>query len=277
MSFGQGGPGWGPGDPSTPDWSAMAEDAARGRTRRRRWLLVGGGALAAAVVAGVVTVAVVSEGGGSDPSDKPSRSLPSPEDLPSEPGDEPSFEDELPPAPPEDYLADPKKDTARLSEDTLFPQRQITVNGRGYALAASDGTKDCAKGAQGGLGAVLEKHGCEQMYRATYERNGLAFTVGVAVFASEHRASDVKSAYKPNVAALSGGEVPAFCRSVVCRTTVNSVGRYAFFSIAGHTDGDPAGDTDEKAKQTALDGSHFGYGRLIQRGKDQARADAERR
>ncbi|MCF6524150.1 hypothetical protein [Streptomyces sp. JJ36] len=275
MSFGQGGPAWGPGGSSTPDWAALAEQAERKRARRRRWLLAGGGALATAAVAGIVAVAVISEGGGSSPSAKPSESLPPPGDLPSEPtGPQPSFATERPPAPPEDYLKDPAKDTAPLGEDTLFPDEKVTVRGRQYQRAETDTAKKCADAAQQDLVPVLRKHGCEKLFRATYERDGLAFTLGIAVFGSEAAAAEVKSGYEPNVAALPGGGVPDFCRVVLCRTTVNALGRYAFFTIAGHTDGTPAGDDDEKAKQAALDGSYFGHDRLMERGKRQSEADA---
>lgn len=276
MSFGQGGPQWGAGGGGgTPDWSALAEETARRKRRRRRWLLVGGGALATAAVAGIVAVAVVSEGGGSGASDKPSKSLPSPEDLPSSPGPEPSFEKDLPPAPPQDYLNSPRKDRAPLSEDTLFPRKTVTVNGKKYRLAAKDATKKCADAAQAGLGPVLTKYGCGGVFRATYVHEGLAFTLGVAVFDSKGQAAQVKAGYKPNIASLAGGDVPTYCRTVTCRTTVNALGRYAFFTIAGHTDNTPAPGTDEKAKQTALDGSDFGYARILQRGREQAAADAK--
>ncbi|MCT2592281.1 hypothetical protein LHJ74_20645 [Streptomyces sp. N2-109] len=276
MSFGQGGPQWGAGGGGTPDWSAMAEETARSRRRRRRWLVVGGGALATAAVAGIVAIAVVSEsGGGSGASDKPSEALPSPEDLPSSPGPEPSFEKDLPPAPPEDYLNSPKKDKAPLSEDTLFPSKTVTVNGKKYRLAAKDSTKKCEEATQAGLGPVLRKQGCGMVFRATYQRDTLAFTLGIAVFDSQAKASEVKADYVPNIASLAGGDVPAYCRTVTCRTTVNALGRYAFFTIAGHTDGKPAPESDKKAVEAALDGSDFGYARILQRGKDQAEADAQ--
>lgn len=274
MSFGQGDP-FGPGG-STPDWAALAEESERRHARKRRRLMIGGGALATVAIAGIVAVAVVSQRGGT-PSDGPTQALPTPADLsagPTQP--QPSFEERVPPAPPQDYLKSPKKDTAPISTDTLFPDATVTVDGREYTREATDSTKDCASSAQGGLGAVLEKNDCRQLFRATYLRDGLAFTLGIAVFESESDAAAVKSGYEPNVASLSGGDVPEYCRTVVCRTTVNALGRYAFFTIAGHTDGEPAGDSDEVAKQTALDGSSFGYDRLIDRGRRQAEADARR-
>ncbi len=53
MSFGQGGPSWGPGESRTPDWAALADESAA-RGRRKKWLLIGGGALATAAVAAIV-------------------------------------------------------------------------------------------------------------------------------------------------------------------------------------------------------------------------------
>lgn len=276
MSFGQGGQPWGSGDSSgEPDWAALAADTERSRARRKRWWMVGGGALATVLVAGIVATAVITQSG-SDPSDGPTHSLPSPENLP--PGSEqpkPTFKEELPPAPPQDYLADAERDTAPLSEDTLFPEKKVTVNGRSYAQEATDATEDCDSAAQGKLGGLLKKYQCGRMFRATFERNGLAVTVGVAVFDGKAQAAKIKQEYEPNVAALSGSGVPSFCRTVVCRTTVNSLGRYAIVTIAGHTDGSPAGDSDTSAKQAALDGSDYAYGRIMQRGREEAAADAK--
>lgn len=272
MSFGQGDP-FGSGG-STPDWAALAEDSERKRASRRRWMIIGGAALAAALVGGIVAVAVVSEGGG-DPSGNPTQALPDPENLPPSPSQpQPSFEEKLPPAPPEDYLKNPGKDKAPISTATLFPDQKVTVNGRDYMVAATDATTDCASAATDGLAPLLETNDCRKIFRATLERNGLAVTVGIAVFPSVKDATAIKTGYEPNVKALSGGDVSEYCTRVVCRTTVNSLGRYAILTVAGHTNGEPAGDTDEPAKQTAVDGSNFGYARLIDRGQRQAEADA---
>ncbi|OEV03525.1 hypothetical protein AN216_11565 [Streptomyces oceani] len=234
-------------------------------------MAIGGGALATVAVASIVAVAVVNESG-DDPSPGPSDTLPEPEDIPGG-GPEPTFEEDRPQAPPEDYLASPEKDTAPLSAKTLFPDESMLVNGRQYTRAATDATRKCASNAQSGLGAVLREQDCQRLFRATYERDGLAFTLGVAVFDSTGRATAVKDGYRPNVTSLAGGDVPSFCRTVTCRTTVNALGRYAFFTIAGHTNGEPAGKDDAKAKQTALDGSKFGYNRVLARGKAAAEAD----
>ncbi|MFR9675264.1 hypothetical protein [Streptomyces sp. TR06-5] len=270
MNYGQGDP-FGSGG-STPDWAALAEESERKGAARRRRLVIGGAAVATLLVGGIVAVAVTTGSGGS-PSDGPSQALPSPETLPPEP--EPSFEDKLPPAPPQDYLKDPEKDTAPLSTDTLFPEAKALVNGRDYTRAAKDATTDCASVASDALGKLLEQHDCRKLFRATLHNGGLAVTVGIAVLPTEQDAAAVKSDYEPNVDALSGGAVPEYCTDVECRTTVNSLGRYAIMTLAGHVDGEPAGDDDEPAKQAAIDGSNYGYERLVDRGRRQAEADAE--
>jgi hypothetical protein len=273
MSYGQGGPFGASG--STPDWAALAEESERRRARRRRWTMIGGAALAAALVGGIVGFAVVSESGGG-PSDDPTQALPTPEELPSGPSPQPTFEQKLPPAPPEDYLKNPEKDTAPISTETLFPDEKVNVDGRAYTRAATSSTKDCASAATDRLAPLLERNDCRRMFRVTLRREGLAVTVGLAVFASEKQAAAVKSDYEPNVEALAGDGVAEYCTDVECRTTVNSLGRYAVLTVSGHTDGTPAGDADEPAIQAALDGSAYGYDRLIDRGERQSEADAAR-
>ncbi|GEB48769.1 MULTISPECIES: hypothetical protein [Streptomyces] len=275
MSFGQGGPEWGSGGSSTPDWAALAEEAERDRTRRRRWLLAGGGALATAAIAGIVAFAVVNEGGG-DPSAKPSDSLPPSSDLPSSSPPQPTFKDEPPPPPPpKDFIADAEHDKAPLSAKTLYPSEKVTINGRPYRRTATSTSDSCTDAAHSGLGPVLKRHGCRALYRATFTRDGLAVTVGIAAFSDTRAAAQVKKEYQPNLVALPGGGVPDFCRTVTCRTTANSLGRYAYFTIAGRTDGKASGPEDEAAQRAALDGSNYGYARVLQRGRAQSSAAAE--
>ncbi|WP_326688554.1 MULTISPECIES: hypothetical protein [unclassified Streptomyces] len=269
MSFGQGGPEWGSG--STPDWAALAEQAERHRSRRRRWLMAGGGALATAAVAGIVALAVVNEGGGDGASDKPSSSLPAPEDLPSSSDAQPTFKDEPPPPPPpRDFIADAEHDKAPLSAATLFPAKRITVNGHSYKLASTSTSKNCAQAAHAGLGPVLTGNDCDTLYRATFTSNGLAVTVGIAAFEDAKTAAKVKKQYRPNLVALPGNGVPDFCRTVTCRTTANSLGRYAYFTIAGRTNGKESGPSDTLAQRVALDGSNYAYARVLQRGRAQS-------
>lgn len=273
MSFGHGGPEWGPGGSSTPDWAALAEEAERTRKRRRRWFLIGGGGLAAAAVAGIVAVAVVNESQRTGASDEPSKSLPESGNPPSSSQPDPTFKDDPPPPPPpRDYVSDPKRDKAPISTGSLYPGSTATVNGRTYAKHATDASGDCTDAANSDLGAVLHKHHCDKLYRATYTRHGLAFSVGIAVFRGTGAAAGVKDGYEPNLSALPGHGVSDFCRTVTCRTTVNSFGRYAYFTIAGRTNGKPSTGSDKQAVQAARDGSDFAYARILQRGKEQAKA-----
>ncbi|GAA2415439.1 hypothetical protein GCM10010420_51760 [Streptomyces glaucosporus] len=278
MSFGQGGPGWGPGGPSapsTPDWAALAEEAERTRARRRRWLMIGGGAVATAAVAAIVATAVVSESGSEASAGTPS-AAPSAGSLPPAPEQpEPTFSSEPPPPPPPDpreFLSDPKKDTAPLSAATLFPGDSMRANGRAYGKGASGSTENCAAGTQGTLGAVLTNNGCRELIRVTYERDGIAVTVGVAVFDSAEAASKAKAQARPNVASLPGAGVPAFCRGVTCHTSANALGRYAYFTISGYTSGRSVTASDTAAPRAGRDAADFAFARILKRGQDQAAA-----
>lgn len=241
-------------------------------------MIVGGGALATALIAGIVALAVVNEGGlGGSASDKPSGTLPAPEDLPSStPGlTEPTFRDEPPPpAPPRDFVSDAKRDKAPLSVSTLFPSAAVTVNGRPYERAATATSKSCASAAHAGLGPVLSRNHCRRVYRATFTHGGLVVTVGIAVFDRSRPAAAVKRQYRPNLVALPGHGVPDFCRTVTCRTTANSYGRYAYFTISGRSSGKPSTSADSAAEQAGRDGSDYAYARILQRGKEQAAAAA---
>lgn len=282
MSFGQGGPQWGPGgsstpewgSPSTPDWEALAEES-EARGRRKRWLFIGGGALATVLVAGVVAFAVVNEGGGGGASGK-GEALPSPEKIPGKPSQpEPTFKDDAPPPPPpEDFIKDAAHDKAPLTAQSFFPDDQAIVNGSTYARKAVGTSKNCAKAAHAGLKKVLAKHGCDRVFRTTLVRGDVAVTVGIAVFDDAKTAAAVKSGYKPNIVSLPGKGVPNFCRTVGCRTTADSLGRYAFFTISGHPSGKEAGPKDKKAIQGSYDASKYAWTSVLKRGQDQAAAAA---
>ncbi|MTE20582.1 hypothetical protein F0L17_16000 [Streptomyces sp. TRM43335] len=285
MSFGQGGPGRGPGGPtgpqgppSTPDWAALAERSERRRARRRRLLVIGGGALATAVVAAIVATAVVSESGSdSETSDRPSAASSSAvETAPPDPEQpEPTFSSAPPPPPPPDpreILSDPKRDTAPLDAATLFPGDSMTTGGREYAKGATHSTGNCAAGTQGALGAVLTNNGCRELIRVTYRRGGVAATVGVAVFDSARAAAGAKEQAEPNIASLPGAGVPTFCRGVTCHTSANALGRYAYFTISGHTSGKDVTSADTAARQAGRDAADHAFARIVQRGRDQAAA-----
>ncbi|MFI1398824.1 hypothetical protein [Streptomyces sp. NPDC020681] len=298
MSFGQGGPQWSPGgqnqdpynsgqrvpDPfglrasaqgDTPDWAAMA-DASASRARRRRWLLIGGGGLATAAVAAIVATAIVSSNSdsGNQSSDKTASQLPGAPDLPSDTTQpEPSFSSvaPLPPPNPKDFVSNEKKDTAPLTAETLFPGKKLTMGDRVYAKGATARTGNCASATQGALGAILERNGCDQVFRATYSKDGIAVTVGVAVFGTEPEAKKAAAQADGNVTPLTGAGVPAFCKGgPVCRFTANSYGRYAYFTATGYTKAKSVTKGDSKAFQTGDDLAEFTFRQIVRRGEAQA-------
>ncbi|MGW1027079.1 hypothetical protein ACWD4J_25870 [Streptomyces sp. NPDC002577] len=288
MSFGQGGPQWGPGGPDsgspnwgsgsdTPDWAALAE-ASETRTRRRRWLWIGGSALATVVVGAIVAMAIVSANNGDSASNQPPDKLPTSADIPSDttqPG--PSFAETTPPPPldPEDFVSSAGKDTAPLSADTLFPGSTLTVGETVYKKGATSSTAKCATGVQGDVAKVLTGNGCTRLIRATYARNGVAVTVGVAVFDTKAKATKAKSEYtKGNVLSLPGSGVPAFCRTTICRTTTNSYGRYLYLTNAGFTSGKDVTQKDSAVFTTGDDLAEFAFRQIRRRGVAQASAAA---
>ncbi|MEV6259809.1 hypothetical protein AB0M42_03420 [Streptomyces sp. NPDC051784] len=278
MSFGQGGPSWGPGDSRTPDWAALAE-ASAARGRRRKWLMIGGGAVATAAVAAIVATAVITTGnGGASSSGKSASELPTPADLPSEtsaPG--PSFSSVAPPPPPDpkDYIADEKKDTAPVTVDAFFPGRKLTMGDRVYAKGATARTTNCATTTQGALGGILESNGCDQVIRATYSKGGIAVTIGLAVFGTEAEARKAAQQASGGVASLGGSGVPTFCRAgAVCRRTANSYGRYAYFTVGGYTSGKNVTTNSKDVYAVGDDLTEFAFRQIRHRGEVQASAAA---
>ncbi|MGW7573630.1 hypothetical protein [Streptomyces sp. NPDC054765] len=277
MSFGQGGPFDGPGgsSSSTPDWGALAEES-EAQARRKRRLWIGGGALAALAVAGIVTVAVMAGGSGS-PGGGPT-AAPTASGQTAVPDDKPSFPDvSVPPPPnPQDFISDPKKDTAPLTPATLFAQKSMVVGEHTYPRTNTATTKDCTAGAQGPLVSSLSHNGCKQLLRATYAKDGVAVTLGIAVFDSPAKATKVMNENRANLMPLPGGGVPAdFCQGTKCRMAANATGRYAYFTIAGYLNGKDVTNTETKARQIARDGGSYAFTQITQRGKDQAAKAAE--
>ncbi|CAM5727517.1 putative protein OS=Streptomyces microflavus OX=1919 GN=Smic_49460 PE=4 SV=1 [Streptomyces microflavus] len=272
MSSWQGGPSWGPGDNGTPDWAALAEESAA-RARRKRWLMIGGGVLATAVVGAIVATAVVTTGGGkSDPAGSASK-LPAPAELPEDTSaPAPSFSSVAPPPPPDpkEYITSADKDKAPITVDGFFPGRKLAMGDRVHTKGATGRTTDCATGTQGALGAVLTKNGCKQLIRATYSKDGVAVTVGIAVFDTEARARKTVDQAAGGLASLSGAGVPTFCRGgTVCRRTTNSYGRYAYFTVGGFTDGTRVTAKDD-VFAVGDDLANFVFRQIHQRGRVQA-------
>ncbi|GAA4782970.1 hypothetical protein [Streptomyces sanyensis] len=268
----------GAGDRDTPDWAALA-DASAARMRRRRWTMIGGGALATVLVAGAVAMAIVS-------STKDGEAVASGGSLPSAPtlpadttAPEPSFSSvaPLPPPDPREFVSDRAKDTAPLTAESLFPGRKLTMgNGeRAYTKGSTARTGSCATAATGALGAVLERNGCEQVFRATYRTGDLAVTVGVATFADEKTAKKVVQEAEGSITPMPGGGVPVFCKGgPVCRNTYNSYGRYAYFTITGHTSATSVTTQDTAAYQAGDDIGEFAFRQIVRRGEAQASAAA---
>ncbi|MFE9861046.1 hypothetical protein [Streptomyces sp. NPDC005780] len=279
MSFGQGGPSWGPGGTGTPDWAALAE-ASAARARRKRWLMIGGGALATAAVAAIVATAVIStnknDSGGS--SGKNASELPSATDLPSQSTQpEPSFSSVAPAPPPDpkDYISDVRKDRAPITVDAFFPGKKLTMGDRVYSKGATARTTKCATTTQGALGTILTNNGCDQVVRATYSRSGVAVTIGLAVFETEAQAKKAAQQASGGLASLSGAGVPTFCRGgAVCRRTANSYGRYAYFTVGGFTSGKNVTKGDKNVFAVGDDLTDFTFRQIRHRGEVQASAAA---
>lgn len=279
MSFGQGGPSWGPGDNGTPDWAAMAEQSAA-RARRKRWLMIGGGALATAAVAAIVATAVISTGKDDSAASggKNASQLPSATDLPSETVQpEPSFSSVAPAPPPDpkDYISDGKKDRAPVNANAFFPGAKLKMGDRVYAKGATNRTTKCATTTQGALGSILAGNGCDQVIRATYSRSGVAVTIGLAVFETEAQAKKAAQQASGGIASLSGSGVPTFCRGgAVCRRTANSYGRYAYFTVGGFTSGKSVTKADKNVFAVGDDLTNFTFRQIRHRGEVQASAAA---
>jgi hypothetical protein len=239
MSFGQqGGPQsqwdpwkphsqqpWSSGAGDTPDWAALAE-ASETRNKRRRLLFIGGGALATVAIGTAVAMAVVSANGSDEASNQPS-SLPASGDIPSATATgAPSFAPTSAPPPldPKDFVSSKSKDKAPLAPGILFPGTQLTMGSTVYKKGPTADTKSCAAAAKGTLPKVLTDNDCTRLMRVTYTKDGIAVTVGVAVFDTAAQATKAKTSAddKSIVASLSGDGVKAFCNSAVCRTTTNS-------------------------------------------------------
>ncbi|CAL9504219.1 hypothetical protein [Streptomyces sp. enrichment culture] len=274
-------PVFGGHDDGTPDWSALAE-ASEARQRRKRWLIAGGGVLATAAIATLVAVAVVSTdedspalAGGATGSS--ATTVPGGAELPTGgTGPQPSFSSVAPPPPPNpmDYISTDAKDKAPLTPEGLFPGKKLTFGDRVYTKGATSSTTDCASAGKGGLGTVLENHGCTRVIRATYTRDGVAITVGVALFADQGKALKAKEGARGGVVPLAGSGVGDFCRATVCLRRSNSLGRYAYFTQAGFTSGKKVTQSDTAVFKTSDDLASFTFNQIYARGRAQASAAA---
>jgi hypothetical protein len=286
MSYGQGGPQsqWDPwkpnsqqpwasgGDDGTPDWAALAE-ASETRTKRRKLLFVGGGAVATIAVGTAVAMAVVSANGKNSASGNPTNL---PASASASGSVTPSFAPTSAPPPldPKEFIASAAKDKAPISADSLFPGTQLTTGNSVYKKGATADTTSCASAAGGKLPQILTANGCTRLIRVTYAKDGIAATVGVALFDTQAEATKVKAqaAKDAMVRSLPGKGVKDFCNAAVCLTTANSVGRYAYFTTVGFTDGKNVTNKDSKVFNTGNDLQEFTFNQIYRRGQAQASA-----
>ncbi|MBV7244859.1 hypothetical protein [Streptomyces sp. MW-W600-10] len=273
MSFGQGGASWGPGGDGTPDWAALAEESAA-RARRKRLLMIGGGVLATVAIGAIVTTAVVTSNGGKGKADKNASQLPAPAELPEDTSaPEPSFSSVAPPPPPDpkEFISSAEKDKAPITVDGFFPGKKLTMGDRVHLKGATSSAANCANGTQGALGSILANNGCTQLIRATYRKDGVAVTVGIAVFETEARAKKTADQASGGLASLSGGGVDTFCRGgTVCLRTANSYGRYAYFSVGGFLNGKRVTTADKDVYAVSKDLTNFAFRQIHRRGQLQA-------
>jgi hypothetical protein len=292
MSYGQGEPPWDPWKPGsqqrqwgnqstsdTPDWAALAQ-ASESRNKRRRLLLIVGGAVATLAVGTAVALAVVSANGDSDGSNKTASGTGS-ADVPSGTATtDPTFAPTSAPPPldPLDFISSAKKDTAPLSPDTLFPDSQVTLNTNAYTKHARTSSTDCASAVHGTLTKALTDNGCTRVLRVTYAaKDGVAVTVGIAVFDTTADATKAVKATddKSIITSLPGDGVDTFCRTTVCRSTRNSVGRYAYFTLGGFTSNEDVTTKDTKVFTAGDDLGAYAFRQIRQRGEMQASAAAD--
>lgn len=290
MSFGQGEPQWNPWKPGSeqpqwsgqssesPDWAALAE-ASETRNKRRRMLFIVGGALATTVIGAAVAVAVISAGSGTEASNKPTGGLPATAGIPrASDAAGPSFAPTSAPPPldPKDFISSEKKDKAPISAESLFPGSRLTMGESVYKKGATASTTDCVSAAQGTLDKLLADNDCTRLMRVTYSKGDIAVTVGVALFDTEAQATKVKkgSDRKSIVTSLAGDGVPLFCRTVFCRSTTNSYGRYAYFTLGGFTNGKDVTEKDTPVFSVGDDLAEFTFRQIRRRGEAQASAAA---
>ena len=262
--------------PDTPDWGALAE-ASEARSKRRRRLMIGGGAVAAIAIGAVVATAVVTTNKHNDQA-KNGGPTPTGSATPTQSASPaPSFSSVAPPPPPnpKDYISDPKKDTAPLTAEGLFPGKKLTMGDRAYAKGATADTTNCAAATENGLGTILKGQGCGRLLRATYTKDGVAVTVGVAVFPSEQAALKAKNQARGNVAPLAGAGVKDFCHGkTVCLRSTNAIGRYVYVTYTGFTNGKKVTKADKPVFTASNDLSTFAFNQIYARGRSQASAAA---
>ncbi|MFD9127347.1 hypothetical protein [Kitasatospora sp. NPDC059571] len=260
----QGATAYGYPPPAEPDWQELADRNAQSTRRRRRALLIGGGVLAVAAVAGLVATALVLSRGRGAPEAAEASPSPSVSASGASASASPSA-----PTTPLQLLGDSRLDKAALSAEALFPAKTLTVQDRRYTLLGTDSDKDCNRAPVDGLEKTLASADCRTVYRATYaDEHHVQVTVGVAVFTSSSRAKKAKADGKGRMGPLVKGGAKGFCATgVTCATSRSSLGRYAYFTVAGPDDGSAVPADDKAAQQAGRDVASSVYDTLLERGR----------
>ncbi|MGG8409863.1 hypothetical protein ACM614_26425 [Streptomyces sp. 12297] len=269
MSFGEGSV---PPRPQTPDWAALAE-ATAAENRRRKLLWTAAGSVAALTVAGVVAGALVlGGGGGGDTNHK--------EDRRAGPAGSsaPPFSAAPTATPhPLDYLADAKRDGLPFNSGDFFPGKTAEVSDRKYVQTAGDTKTDCAKAAPDAVAEVLARHGCRKLVRGTFQRDGIATTVGVAAFETTEQAARAKEELPGAMTALQPSKGKKACaKAKVCRRTTNAYGRFLYVTLSGFQSGKDVTKKDKAVYTAGNDLAEYTFQRIVKRGRALADASAGR-
>lgn len=116
----------------------------------------------------------------------------------------------------------------------------------------------CTAGIDPAAAAFLTRNGCRALLRATYvdQLQGVVFTVGIAALSGPQATTAVQQALKPADPTQPGAflRALAFPRTVAARfgdrarqyASIGTSGPYVVFTVAGQTDGRPAGNVRKK-------------------------------
>ncbi|MDN3352734.1 hypothetical protein [Actinomadura sp. DC4] len=122
----------------------------------------------------------------------------------------------------------------------------------------------CADGVEAASAAILKRHGCRALLRATYvdQLQGIVMTVGVAAVTDERTALAAKDALMPPAPTEVAGTLRAlaFPQTVAGRfddaarqyASAGQAGPYVVLTVAGQTDGRPAAAVRKKHTSALL-------------------------
>ncbi|MER5862582.1 hypothetical protein [Kitasatospora sp. NPDC002040] len=250
IPHGRYGPGTFQHDAEEPDWSAMASRHEDERRRRKRTMVLLSVLGSLVLVGGIVTAAVllnskdkptdpvVVASGSASPSAKASGT--------------PSASTTAKSKNPEEALSRGATDKAPMSVDTLFPKATLTVDGQVLNKVVTEHGDECASGTVNGLGTVLEKENCRDIYLATYLSDKAAVTVGIVLFDAKTQADRAQAKVVGNIKPLRSAQTPRFCPDLSqCAFSNKAFGRYMVFTTAGNADGTPVTEGTPATKQAA--------------------------